>query len=427
MAENGYQHPANGAEVRRQDINNMSDNARLADDRVLWELLRLTTGSATPQKGILPYGKSGWAAESGLTSTALVQGNVANGSVRVMPFRAIIGSTDTSAQSEKLRGQRSGYHVGSSTQYRDVALTANASGNPRIDLVYAIVEPDADGDTADVVRKDPIPPHVISTLVSETVTKKTTVTLSVVTGVTGASPTPPVLPSDGAGLYNIPLCYVWVPTGFTAASTVGRGAITEIAPCLPIHSSMGVAACMPANQQWVEGGTVSGHQTVATDRSKQNGAYLPSTMQGKEERVIMLQLGLSPQSHYDGDVIDDSIDWRFRYFRYTVHHRSGSSATNAFASDRNNSPSIGCMLATRTTTLSGCGQTFYDDSADTIAVADGNGTAVYTDLGTGASVELSIYARNTDGALIVKLVGPPTYQILIWLEASAPYSNFSTV
>lgn len=425
--ENQHVRPESGGEVRDGDINLWSANAGLADDRVIWEMLRLTTGSSTPQKGIIPYGKSGWQKESGLTSTALVQGNVANGKVRVMPFRAIVGSTNTSNQTEKLRGQRSGYAIGASTQYTDVALDAGDVTNPRIDLVYAQVEPDADGDVANYLWKDPSDPAAIPVVHSATITKKTTVTISKVTGVAGSTPAIPATPSDGAGLYIIPLCYVWVPAGFNASMAVGRGAITEVAPCLPIHSSMGVSACMPANQQWVEGGTVSASQTVGTDRSKQNGAYLPSTMQGKEERLIMLQLGLSPVSHADGDVVDTSIDWRFRYFRWTVHYKSGTSGATAFASDRHTTPSTPCMGVGTTTTASGCGQSFLDDHlALGYTVADGAGTPFLHDLGSGTD-NVIFYVRNTDGALVFKITGALTFQVFVWLEASAPYSNFGTV
>ena len=61
-----YHSAANGQELQQQDVDSIAEQAALADDRLLWELLRLTPQSATPQKGILTYGKSGWAAEGAL-------------------------------------------------------------------------------------------------------------------------------------------------------------------------------------------------------------------------------------------------------------------------------------------------------------------------------------------------------------------------
>ena len=225
MAENEYVHPENGAEVREQDIDLMSHDGALADDRTLWELLRLTHGSATPQKAVLPYGKSGGRPDLGpdnatpLDSTALVQGNAANGSVYVLPFRAVVGSTFTTNTfyAEYLRGQRSFYLLGSTWHGRTVAIAANASGNPRWTLVYANVTPDGPGDSANYVKKDP-GTLLVSLVVAGTVTRKTTVTVTTVDGTPAACPTKPALPADGGGVYKIALAYLWIPNGFKGSS-----------------------------------------------------------------------------------------------------------------------------------------------------------------------------------------------------------------
>ena len=64
-----------GQSLQPTDINLIASDAALADDRVLWQMVRLTGYSATPQKGIFPYGLAGGKHETGLVSTALIQGD----------------------------------------------------------------------------------------------------------------------------------------------------------------------------------------------------------------------------------------------------------------------------------------------------------------------------------------------------------------
>ena len=146
--ESRYNMVDQGQSFQPVDANLIATEAALADDRVLWELLRMLPYSTPPAKGILTYGRAGWRKEAGLSSTALVQGDTASGSVKVMPFRAVIGSQDNSTQTEAMRGQRSGYLIGSSTDYTVVPIAANVSGNPRQTLIYASVTPATNGATA---------------------------------------------------------------------------------------------------------------------------------------------------------------------------------------------------------------------------------------------------------------------------------------
>lgn len=423
----------NGQELQQEDVNALGELGGLADDRVLWELVRLLPGTSTPQKVILPFGESDAKKLSGLTSTALVQGNTADAKVRVMPFRALIGSTTLAASSvvENLRGQRSGYHLGASTIYGQLTINANAAGNPRWTLIYAAVTPNANGDSDSRYIKDPTSGAVSAS--SVVVNKKTTVVLGQVDGAAAASPTRPALPADAAGVYNIALAYIWVPNGFGGASTVLRSAIYEVAPCVPIGAAMGVTPARPATSLNKVGAAVDVNQSGSSNALRP-GAYLPSTMMGGEKITILLQRGLSPLSHADGDVIDDSIDWRFRYFNWRIHARSGNTAAAGFASDRaatGTTPAGTASLSTQGTHYySGAGQSFVDDNANTIAYGTSNGTAMYV---TSAQVSqltassIAIHVRNTDGALVLKLSGTDTFQAIITLEASGPYSNYGTV
>lgn len=433
--EDRYAHPANGDEFREQDANSISTNAALADDRVLFELFRPVPGSATPDKLIIPYASRTWDAIGSATSNALVWGDVSDGNVRVMPFRAIIGSTTVIGTSpiEHMRGQRSGYMVGVSALYRNVAIAANPAGNPRWTLVYAAVTPAAAGDLVTLVNKDPATSIVSSQ--PRTINTRCTVTLSTVDGATSATPTRPNLPSDGAGTYYIALAYVYVEAGFDTIDPVPREQIMEVAPCAEIHSTTGAVSCAPANQSHTNGGTVDDNQSGTTE-TKRPGAYLPSTMMGGAKRTFLLQLALSPASHADGDVVDDSIDWRFRYFTWFVHARGGATVASAFASDRRLTPGATPAGSASQKTIGqhvafGGGQSFVNDSAVMITDATCSGVAMYADESSlsivGGPYEIQLHVRSTDGALIFKTTGSPTAQFVIHVEATGQYSNFGTI
>ena len=438
----------------------MSDDGALADDRVLWELLRMTPGSATPQKGILPYAVSGSRIvgsgdgfASAMHSTALIQGDTSTGSVRVMPFRAVVGSTTLFATSpiEKLRGIRSGYLVGSSSMYTTVPVSANATGNPRWTLVYAAVTPDADGDSVTVKTKDPTSGTVTSGTV--VVNRVTTVVVSTVDGTAGATPAKPAAPADGAGTYYIPLAYLFIPTGFGASSIVRYYQIEEIADVLTLSSGVGGAALRPASEQYRSTGTVATNQNPSGNAANRTGAYLPSTMVGGESRFILLQLGLSPVSHLDGDIVDNTVDWRQRYFKWHAAVVPGAVSTAAFASDRNGTGTAGDPLAGRgmtrgalgigVGTMVGCGQSFVNDypgspaavttCSGVAATLTGATTLSLVSVGAGGTTNLGptadyvfLYVHSTTGNLMIKKNITTGCQVGLWLDATAQFSNSNT-
>jgi hypothetical protein len=430
----------NGQSVQVDDINLIATEAALADDRLLWELIRLQKQSVSPQKAILTYGKSGWAKESGLSSTALIQGNASDGSIRVMPFKALIASTDSSSQQEMLRGMRSGYLVGSSTQYEKIVLSANASGSPRWTAVYAAVTPATN--SASVVRyvKDPVSKTVTGTNVVLTTT--CAVTIGTVDGTPAGTPTRPSVPADSGGTFYILLAHIWIPNGFGASSVVLRNYIHECAPVITLHSTMGVTALQPANQCFTIGGTVDTNQLDATQQYRP-GCYLPSTLVGGEARLIPVQLSLSPASHTHGAVVDNSVDWRFRVFKWQVLVVSGSAQANGFVWDR---LSGGGQQNPRAdisypydTFAQGMGQSFYA-TAPTVtgytmpAITNFGGYAAWLDDGLATSLgafgsAVGLYVNSSDGSLrfAKSSSGGAGGQIFFWLEASAPLSNFGTV
>jgi hypothetical protein len=446
--ESKYVHSINGQEHRQQDINSASENAALADDRVLWELFRALPYGSAPDKLIIPFAMRNWSklttsyGATTATSTALVWGNSSDAKVHVGPFRAILGSTTVIGTSpiESMRGGRSGYLIGTSNFWQELTITANSSGNPRWDLIYAAVAPDANGDTADVLVKSPTT-SVVATAAATVINRKTAVTIGRVQGTPAGSPTRPALPSDGGGSYYIALAHVWVENGFGAGTAVARSHIYEVAPCALPTTAAGFRNMAPANHQYTHHGSVDTNQSGESSATRP-GAYLPSTMVGSESRTILLQLRLSPASHLDGDVIDDSIDWRFRYFKWQIAAKGGNTTADAFASDRAATGVLpaGSVFANAAGSAHGVnsyyghGQSFIGDSANGIASANDGGVALFvhsTNMGSfyagGGGSAIQIYVRSTDGALVYKQLDEPRVQVIIWLDASAPYSNYSTV
>lgn len=434
-----YQVQENGQEVRTTDILSVSTNAARADDRVLWELFRCVPYNVSgPTKYVWTYGVDTWAAQNGDNSTALVHPDPTSGRLRVRAFRAAVSSTDTSAPLERVRGIRSGYHIPATTGYTSQVLTANGSSDPRWTLLYAALTPDTNGDTATVLVQNVSSGAVAAT--SVVLNTKTTVTLGTVDGTAAASPTYPTIPADAAGVYYIPLAYILIPGSFSSLTILDPSAVYEVAPVITLNTAVGGMVSRPANQQWAEGGTVDTNQAGSDAAASvlRPGAYLPSTMVGAQECTILIQNHFPPLSHNDGDVVDDSCDWRFRYFEWTATAETGNTAASAFPSDQNVTGTDFVSSAWNSqvgvTVAHGVGQTFQDDTTKgaIFSVADGHGAAcvlrgTYLSKIGGGSDYVMIYARDTDGALVVKFNNNPEAQVKITLRASGPYSNFGTV
>ena len=83
----------------------------------------------------------------------------------------------------------------------------------------------------------------------------------------------------------------------------------------------------------------------------------------------------------------------------------------------------------------GMGQSFVDDTALgvawTSAPVNPVGAAVYLNLTTvsalGAANSFLMLFVDTSGRLIFKMQSPVSAQVMVWLEATAPYGNFGTV
>ena len=418
-----YQHTVNGQSVLQADFNAMGDASGLADDRVFAELFRMAPyDGSTISRGILPflYTNSG---EGGL-----IQPAGASGSVQVHPFRAFIGSRTAVASSGKdnWRDIRSAIAVGSTTLHQTVALTANASGDPRWDLIYAAVAVDAN--SATVTRKVKNPTTKVIADQSLVTTIVSTVTVGVVTGTTDPAPDWPSLPADAAGTYYIVLGYVRVPDGFGAASTVLETDIATAAPLLLMSEATGGASLEFADtHRTIGGGTLTAAQiqTWGSSGTKPK-MWVPSTAAGSRSLIAAVDLTTGSESHVTGAVID-SRDWRGRICKWVAS--VSSTGTSDLAWDEQGPRTVFTPNAsvdtqkvatvTGNAIAQGMGQTLRQSGAVDPVVARIDSTNHTSRV--AATVE--VYCDMSTGKLKVSYAGNPNAQIVFWFEFSGRIEN----
>lgn len=454
MADKIFQIATNGQQIQQDDVNLLGETAGLAQDHVFAELLRMTPyDGSTVSKGILPPSGKALITTSGS----------GDAKIYVNPFRAFIGSRTAEASEalDNLQDIRSCLSVaeGATNDQTQITLAANASGNPRWDLVYAAVAVDADSATVTRKVKDVSTKVVSST--SVVVTKVQTMTIGVVAGTPGATPAFPTIPADAGSTYNIALGYVRVPNGFGASTTVLPRNINEVANVLSIDRATGASTLRPANQNYVTSGAgISGAGTTTLNGPvKWNGTtetrpavYLPPTMSGGESLLIAVDLSDASSanwSHASGAIIDSSRDWRRRMFKWMVGIGKGSDAqfpwvtaysenwstlsTNALG---NNVPAPGnaTTLAQATYTL-GMGHSFGEEdpslSEPAAAFIQATGGAsdtpnaeanVATNI-MATSSYVKFYADFATGNLVMDVFGTPAVNLILWLDASAQFDN----
>lgn len=446
MSENQFQLANNGQSVIVSDFNQLGSYA-LMDDRVFAEFLRMLpyNGSAVT-KAIFPYQVTGEA------SPRTVAPNGASGSVLVHPFRAFVGSRTAEATDalKNWRDIRSGIWVGSTSSLTAaVTIAANSSGNPRWDLIYATVTPDASSPTVSRKVKNPST-KVISTQ-SVVTTLTTTVSVAAVTGTPAASPTFPALPADSAGSYHIALAYVRVPNGFNGTSTV---ATTDVAAAMPIGQVVSTGALSPASS--CDTGKISTalQQSWGSSGTRPVHVLQPDLSRGPT-RIVAIDLldNVSANwSHQSGGVLDDTIDWRDRLFKVTV-----SVGLNSILSE----PPFPWNPATSSYIpnqgIRG-GQSYYQsglaDGATLGQFGGGVGSAVLTHLsesffsvtsGTPAftgrviwslahnsaggvfnlpsGASIWVVAESSTGNLKLYVQGVPNAAVFLWIESTTQLSN----
>jgi hypothetical protein len=414
--ESQYRNTTEGQELGQEDVNLLGETSALADDRTLAELLRvLPYDGSTVSRGILPY--AGHAASTGLAADGLgatVRGSgSANGKVVVQPFRAVIGARSSSTDLLAWRDIRSAVQPSEV----EVQLSATSSSN-RWDLVYARV--DVEIDEASVTRyvRDASGNTVGTSVV---VAKHTTVTIGTVTGVEGATPTRPAIPSDAGGAYYIPLAYVALTHPHTTSSEVVGSQILEAAPMLGVSPATGAVTLAPANQIHVVGGILLTARPW-TPTAGRPGEFLPPTMVGGASVLLPLDLESATKTIALGGaaVVDNSRDWRYRLFQTTIVAASG---TNGFPWE----PAAGGVGATwlpdpARSTLGNhlahqTGQSFRSSAAVAHVTS-----SVLTQVASGA--DLLVYVDMTTGALCASVGATnPACRLLLWIAATGQHTN----
>jgi hypothetical protein len=415
--ESTFQLALDGQAVQKSDLDTLGETAGLADDRVLASLFALAPLSgSTVSRGILP-----------LTSSPLIAPNGATGSVKVNAFRAFVGSRTAEASDarENLRGIRSGLSVaaGASAIAATVVLGPNASGQPRWDLVYATVTPDAPSST--VTRK--VTSTVDGAITSQPVApfKVTTVTLAVAAGTPSATPDWPALPADPAGAYRIPLGYVLVPDAFDATDTVNAPDIAITAPVLAVSDSTGACATEPANTTTA----LTAAEQHAWAAGFRPARYMPSTMTGGSSLIVPIDLTTGAVSHASGAVVD-SRDWRNRVFQAAVSVSAGTAkfawVPGGAASDNVPDAIVEVFYppsATGNYVAMAMGQTVKQDDvtpAQTVVCRAAPGTIA----GMPAGSRIDLYVDHADGGkLKVFYTGAPNCRAFFWIHFSGVFEN----
>jgi hypothetical protein len=446
MAEKSIYLTDDGQELQQQDVNLAGATAGLADDRALAEALRVAPFDGTNvYKAVIPYTTTAGSHSHPATAPVVAPTGSANGSILINPFRAVIGSrnsqgtaptpnpTSDVASLAAWRDVRSAVFTGSSTTLAQTfALAANASGNPRWDLVYAQVSVDVGQNT--VVRrvKDPSSGAISTPSIPQY--NGSPVVVAIVTGTPGASPALPVLPADAAGNYCIPLAWVRVPNGFSSGSTVAAGDIractlghdgaTPISDYRDISSG---ARMRPATGNNDTSGTYAtrGFPWAAATAGARPGPFMSPDWVGGDEIMVEIDMtagSSSGWSHNSGDVVDDSVDWRNRIFPLVICQ----GGTTKFANDTSGAttsrlPTMGpiagdalniqmansCGLDAQV--VAGASTISYNTSTTNPAVAGGAVVALYVD--------------PSSGAMKAYISGAPACRLVFFLKASAPYPN----
>ncbi len=449
MSEKAFRLEQDGQSVLQEDFNQFGETAGLADDRVFAEILRMVPDTAgTIAKGVLPYDYNG------ASNPSLVVANGASGSVLVNPCRAFIGSRTLAATEakENWRDIRSGISIadGAVALTQTVSLTANASGDPRWDAIYAVVAVDAAAAT--VLRKVKSPITSVVTDTSVSVTSQTLVTIASATGTAAATPAFPSIPADSGSTYYVLIAYVRVPTGFTAGSTVSPKDINEAATVLTQSRAMGTPAVRPANQSNIASGTaISGTGTSSANgvlkwngtTAARPGVYIPPSMTGAETLLVAIDIGNASSanwSHQTGAIVDDSRDWRNRVFKWSVSIGRGSAANTSGTFPWNGTTDVSAVLTSGHAVISapnvlstngtlaqqsGFGQSFSATSGVLAYVAELiGGTNVPNTVMANTTVAI-LYVDTATGALKLFVSGAPLVSLFFWLDATAPYGNAS--
>lgn len=423
--EQQVQLEVNGQELTQNDVNLLGKTAALADDRLLADLLRILPYNPTGPvitKAIMPYGGPLLSGGAGT-----VYPNGATGSVVVRNFRAVVGSR-VAVGADKLEHWRGIESVvcalTDNTGDFKVTFAANPSGFLRYDLVYVAVQVDAADTTLTQYVKDPV--SLAISQQTRITALKAKATIGVVTGTPGAGTPPlPVLPSDGSGIYYIPLAYVAIVNGFNSSTTINWYNISLNGPIGHLSRTTGASTVVVANQSSKLDGTVGSNlNAVSSGNFGRNTrrAMLSQEWVGSECLWLMLDLvdpSSAAWSHQSGQIIDDSRDWRNRIFM-TMASATDVDPLVAMA-PWDSIPQIHMQPSADQFLFPSFGQSFRDDN---LTVA-GNGSVCLLHGGVipggfEVGTHVGIYVDHSTGAMKVWVDGVPKSLLFLKIEASAP-------
>lgn len=402
-------------ELQGGDINLIAEDAALADDRVLAEILRLRPFDDIemdgPTKAILSYSEGPIAIPSG-----------ADARLKVFAFRPIVASdklpaTDPTAN---WRDIRSVIVVGfSPNNYQSQFFAANSSGFDRWDLLYCRMDKDLNEAAVNRYVKS----GTTETLTSVINVKRTTAILGIKKGTASATPALPDADSDTSTTFYIPICYVYIPDGFNATSIILPEQIYEAIPIVNISRVTGACSARVANAQYEPEGAVISTDVIADWGTARPEVYMPPSMMGEETRYISLNLQDAASANWsqeDDSIVDDTVNWSNRLFSWTAQVDSGGSTRFAWNVDSGtNVIPKASTDALGTTQTMGFGQSTCEDEGSTSVVCLLNNDNMSA-ISTG---EVSLYV-DTDGVLRMTTNSTvPAVRVFVRLCASAPFAN----
>lgn len=430
MAEDQEQLTVDGQGVQQQDLNLAFREAALADDAVLAELLRLAPfNESAVAKAVVPYGVAG-------VNGAMVAPNGASGSVLLQPHRVVVGArTAVSATPgtatlnwKDVRSRAYAPTDDNATLGHKVSFVANASGNPRWDVVCMRFDVDQNGPTASRNVRAPGTSATVAPVATPVVPNLTQVlTPTIIQGTPASSPAVPAITADvpgATGTYYVPIAAVLIPNGFGATTTVLGEWIQMLAPIVPLSTAFGAVVARPPNrlssalssalmQTWGASGT---RPTMA----------LPCTRTGGVRMSFPFDATTATPPILDGAVLDDSMDWRGRTFTVKCSGRAGATqfATQHGAASGAIPQAGGGAVSTTQE-----GQSSEDDSAAVLGVGSRNAGVVFFAANAQLSLvnagpnAIGLYVDLSTGALKLYYLGTPGQLLLFTVEATGALDN----
>ena len=426
-----YQIPNDGQEASLEDLELLGEVSALAGDRVLADLIQIPASegavgpAVVPQKAVMPFGTR--FGPTGPFKAVVEPTGSGDGSVRVYPFRAVIGGRgDVAADADtRILDIRTAYHnPPTGVEFTTVALEAT-SANHRVDLIYALVQLASPATTTTRFVKAAVGGAVSPQVVSQFV--RTTVTLVVVKGTEGASPTRPALPADVDGVaYNIPIAYVWLGHPFTTGSTIEERRIEEVAPVLGQNAGrVGGANAGPVGEAFRAGAGLKDQDVWSVN--KRPDVYLPPSMSGLVVRWFGLDQKTDLTIPTSGTrTLDSTIDWRQRAFKTRAQARGAANASLAWQSGTAAAPADTLPAEEQGGTVSSYetfGQSFQNDESSpgsyVCRCSNGNlGPAV------AAGATLDVWVDLTSGQLKITANGTAAgCHIFFWIEATGQFKT----